>query len=64
MSFIDQLVLFHKLQNELDIKERLLENIPKYMVPSRVVALIDFPLNDNGKLDRKALKTLILNEKS
>ena len=60
----DQLVLFHKLQNDLDIKERLLENIPKYMVPSRIVALLDFPLNDNGKLDRKALKTLIVNEKS
>lgn len=35
------------------------ELLPDYMVPSRVVYVAAMPLNSNGKLDRKALTTLI-----
>ncbi|MFM9371356.1 amino acid adenylation domain-containing protein [Streptomyces sp. Da 82-17] len=37
------------------VRERLARTLPDYMVPGALVALDDFPLSPNGKLDRKAL---------
>ncbi|MEY9840332.1 amino acid adenylation domain-containing protein [Streptacidiphilus sp. EB103A] len=33
----------------------LRDSVPEYMVPSAVVAVAEFPINANGKLDREAL---------
>ncbi|WP_164003055.1 non-ribosomal peptide synthetase, partial [Pyxidicoccus caerfyrddinensis] len=37
------------------LRERLLEKLPEYMVPSAFVVLEAFPLTPSGKADRKAL---------
>jgi amino acid adenylation domain-containing protein len=37
------------------LRERLRARLPEFMVPSAFVALEAFPLNPNGKVDRKAL---------
>ena len=58
---IDHLVLFmlhHSKHTETSVKSTLFEKIPRYMVPERVLMLDEFPLNANGKLDRKALKNV------
>ncbi len=43
--------------------ERLIDalktRIPPYMLPSRVIALNDMPLNASGKVDRRALRQLL-----
>jgi acyl-coenzyme A synthetase/AMP-(fatty) acid ligase/acyl carrier protein len=38
-----------------DIRKRLSELLPAYMVPAHLIALPAFPLNRNGKLDKSAL---------
>jgi amino acid adenylation domain-containing protein len=38
-----------------EVKERLRQSLPSYMVPAAVVALAALPLTPNGKLDRAAL---------
>jgi amino acid adenylation domain-containing protein len=37
------------------LRERLLQTLPDYMVPSHFVAIDAMPLSPNGKIDRKAL---------
>lgn len=39
------------------IREKLAQSLPSYMVPLYFVKLEKFPLNANGKLNRKALKS-------
>jgi amino acid adenylation domain-containing protein len=38
-----------------DLRTRLLARLPAYMVPTTFVAIEQFPLSPNGKVDRKAL---------
>lgn len=44
-----------KLKIGIELKKQLKERIPSYMVPKRIVPLEKFPLNTNGKIDRKQL---------
>jgi amino acid adenylation domain-containing protein len=37
------------------IRAFLSDRLPSYMIPSRLICLDTFPLNSNGKIDRKAL---------
>jgi amino acid adenylation domain-containing protein len=37
------------------LRSQLQADLPDYMVPAQILALREFPLNANGKLDRKAL---------
>ncbi len=44
----------NKVINILDVKNELLENIPMYMLPL-IYVIEDFPINTNGKVDKKEL---------
>ncbi|MDE6907046.1 MAG: amino acid adenylation domain-containing protein [Lachnospiraceae bacterium] len=39
-----------------EIRERLQQQIPEYMLPGEVLYISKLPLNSNGKIDRKKLK--------
>lgn len=43
------------LKTGIAIKKELREKIPSYMVPRKIVILEKFPMNINGKIDRKKL---------
>lgn len=43
---------------EEEIKEYLRKWLPVYMVPAKIIALAEFPLNNNGKTDRSSLLAL------
>ncbi|MEM9719534.1 MAG: amino acid adenylation domain-containing protein, partial [Bacteroidota bacterium] len=60
------LVAYYIADQDIDIpklKSYLLKNLPEYMVPSYFIPLDEMPLNTNGKLDRKALPTPILEDR-
>ena len=42
-----------------DLKERVSRRLPPYMVPRRFHCLPAFPLNHNGKYDRKQLALIL-----
>ncbi|MBB6274917.1 amino acid adenylation domain-containing protein, partial [Pedobacter cryoconitis] len=44
-----------------DLKQRLQDLLPDYMLPSHYVHLSAFPLTVNGKIDRRALPEIVLN---
>lgn len=43
------------LKTGIAIKKELKEKIPSYMIPRKIVILEKFPMNINGKIDRKKL---------
>ncbi|MEO1625880.1 MAG: amino acid adenylation domain-containing protein, partial [Bacteroidota bacterium] len=43
-----------------DLQQYLGESLPNYMIPSQFIRLDAFPLNGNGKIDRKALQQLVV----
>jgi amino acid adenylation domain-containing protein len=42
-----------------EVKKRLLDRIPPYMIPSRWLLLDELPVNDRGKVDRGRARTLM-----
>lgn len=49
----------NKMKNTIEIKKQLRTLVPSYMVPQKLLFLDKFPLNVNGKIDRKALTKLL-----
>lgn len=42
-----------------ELKREIAKTLPAYMVPSRIISVGSFPLNSNGKVDRKALVGMV-----
>lgn len=60
------IVLFYEADLELtaqNIRNRMAEHLPKYMLPTKIIRLDVMPLNPNGKVDRKLLAMSLNDEK-
>nr|BFD32033.1 hypothetical protein GTC16762_16510 [Pigmentibacter ruber] len=51
-----------KIDNEVNLIEYLKKSLPDYMIPQYYVWLKQFPINANGKVDRKSLPFPILQQ--
>src|SRR5690606_15082523 len=58
----NQLIAFvncnEKQLDNLELRSRLLEKVPAYLVPQQFIAIRRWPLTVNGKIDLKALHEL------
>ncbi len=52
----DLLLFYTGDGTEASLMARLTEQLPRYYLPDRVIRMETFPLTDNGKIDRRALK--------
>ena len=43
-----------------DILSKISSTLPSYMIPARIIEVREMPLNANGKIDRNALKKLLI----
>ncbi|MCJ7448008.1 MAG: amino acid adenylation domain-containing protein [Bacteroidales bacterium] len=54
-------IVFESMEFDITgVKEYMKSKIPSYMVPTQYFFIKPFPLNNNGKIDRKMLKGMIL----
>ncbi|MCM1047743.1 MAG: amino acid adenylation domain-containing protein [Clostridiales bacterium] len=53
--------VYKGILTEQELRERLLELLPEYMMPNRWYQVDAMPLNLNGKVDRQKLKELYIN---
>jgi D-alanine--poly(phosphoribitol) ligase subunit 1 len=60
------ILLFIESGNDLKkgLKEHLKKHLPDYMIPKEIITVSRFPLNSNGKTDRKALINKYLQDSS
>lgn len=49
MAFVESIVDETKLKNELE------QTLPLYMIPNKISGIKNFPMNENGKVDRKKI---------
>ena len=56
LLFLQTKEIFQKRQ----LKQQLKEYLPKYMIPNDVYSVEEFPINKNGKIDRKELLKLAI----
>ena len=47
-----------EVEKNIDIKEELKKYLPSYMIPKVIKIMNKLPINNNGKIDRKALNNL------
>ena len=45
-------------RSNVAIRNELIRSLPKYMVPTKWIKVEQFPLNSNGKIDKKELKNM------
>lgn len=62
--FVGQFINRTELLSKEDILKKIREKVPEYMVPNSVDILDKMPLNINGKLDRKTMTSMIMNDEN
>ena len=56
--------VLRSIQSEDSALELVAQQLPAYMVPSRLIEIDRVPLNANGKIDRSALRARLEKEES
>jgi len=54
-TYLCAYVVTHEEGSVMDIRNFLKKKLPNYMMPAHIICLAHMPLNENGKIDRRAL---------
>lgn len=57
-NIVKNIKAFVVLDRSIDINNELSKLLPSYMIPKSIKVLNKLPINNNGKIDRKALNEL------
>lgn len=57
--FKEKIICFYESEEELDFKAFLKDKLPSYMLPKNFIRIGKFKLNQNSKINRKALYELV-----
>lgn len=57
-EFLVSFIKYSKNFDEKKVKKLLMNYLPNYMIPKKIISLKKIPLNTNGKTDKKKLETL------
>ena len=58
-----QLVIEKKEESTVGLEQYLQSHLPSYMMPKQIHFMVRFPLNNNGKTDKKRINDLIKNNR-
>lgn len=50
---------FESNKSNVELRNELMQHLPKYMIPTKWINIEQFPLNANGKIDRLELKNML-----
>ena len=62
--FVGQFINRTELFSARDILKKIGEKVPEYMIPNSVDILDKMPLSRNGKLDRKTMSSMVVNDEN
>ncbi len=54
-SYLAAYIVYHRQITDVELRRRLAEQLPEYMIPGHFIEMEELPVTTNGKIERKSL---------